>query len=165
MILGSISELQESGFQGFVSVSALQESKCLKVPDAPGVYCVLRPSTKPPIFLRRSTGGHFKGKDPTVAVHLLQSKWVDNALVLNIGKAGGNGKTPLKTRINQYMLFGRGRPVGHRGGRFIWQLGDSQDLILCWNLTPNSNPRNLEKALLRKFEEAYLRLPFANLRH
>jgi len=48
----------------------------------------LRPKTTRPCFLDESIGGHFKGKNPTVAVGTLENKWVDDALVLNIGKAG-----------------------------------------------------------------------------
>lgn len=126
---------------------------------------MLRLNPAPPNFLDQSVGGHFKGKEPKVAVHQLERKWIKNAVVLNIGKAGGRGRASLKNRINQYMLFGQGRQVGHWGGRYIWQLRDSQDLILCWKSTPESTPRDLEKTLIREFEEAFQGLPFANLRH
>lgn len=165
MIFREIFEFQERGFEGFVPVSDLMRSKCCEVPEVPGVYCVLRPNATPPRFLNQSSGGHFKGKDPTVTVHLLERKWVNSAVVLNIGKAGGKGEATLKSRINQYMLFGQGKPVGHKGGRYIWQLHDSQDLILCWKPTPGSMPRDVEKVLIREFEEAYQGLPFANLCH
>lgn len=158
-------ELRDRGFEGFVPISVLQSSKCREIPKVPGVYCVLRLITTPPEFRDQSTGGHFKRKNPTVAVDQLRSKWVDNALVLNIGKAGGKGKATLKRRISQYMRFGQGITVGHQGGRYIWQLQDSQDLIVCWRPAQSSHPRDVERALLREFEEIYGRLPFANLRH
>jgi hypothetical protein len=165
MILRELVELRERGFEGFVRVSDLMKSKCCEVPEVPGVYCALRLNTTPPKFLDRSIGGHFKGKDPTVKAHLLQPKWISNAVVLNIGKAGGKRGSTLKRRIYQYMQFGQGKSVGHRGGRYIWQLHDSQDLIISWRPTPGLIPREVEKALIREFEDAYQGLPFANLRH
>lgn len=56
-----------------------------------GVYVVYRDSDEPPHFLEVSSGGHFKGKDPTVPVALLQSAWVSGVRVLNVGKAIGDG--------------------------------------------------------------------------
>ncbi|MGA9673423.1 MAG: hypothetical protein WBQ94_29805 [Terracidiphilus sp.] len=165
MALREITDFQERGFEGFVRVSDLIGSNCCEIPEVPGVYCVLRLNATPPKFLEKSIGGHFKGKDPTVAIHLLKHKWISDAVVLNVGKAGGNGDSSLKSRIKQYMLFGQGKRVGHRGGRYIWQLHDSQDLILCWKPTPGLIPRDVEKALIRNFEETYQGLPFANLRH
>jgi hypothetical protein len=49
------------GSKGFVTISALQKSKCCNVPDVPGVYLVLRASKTSPEFLAESSGGHFKG--------------------------------------------------------------------------------------------------------
>jgi len=68
MEFDSIDDIKQSGFRGFVPISALQASKCRQVPDEPGVYLVLRPGKTRPAFLSQSIGGHFKGKDPTVAV-------------------------------------------------------------------------------------------------
>jgi hypothetical protein len=164
MIMESIDAIRQSGFEGFVTISALQTSNCGQVPDKPGVYLILRSSTAPPDFLSESVGGHFKGKSPTVAVSQLQGKWVENALVLNIGKAGP-GKATLRSRLKQYFRFGRGEAVGHHGGRYIWQLAHSGNLLVCWKVTPNDIPRGVEKALIEAFETVYGRLPFANLNH
>jgi len=96
----------------------------------------------------------------------LKAKWVSKAAVVYIGKAGGKrGHAALRSRIQQYLAFGRGEPVGHWGGRYIWQLKDSKDLLLCWRPTPRSDPRQWEKKLLRQFEETCGKLPFANLQH
>jgi hypothetical protein len=84
----SIDDIRQNGFQGFTTVCALQTSRCSEVPDEPGVYLILRSNMALPDFLSESAGGHFKGKNPTVAVDELRSKWVENAIVLNIGKAG-----------------------------------------------------------------------------
>ena len=159
----SIHNLRQIGFDGFVTVSALQKSKCCKVPDEFGVYLVLRPNTARAYFLEQSPGGHFKGEDPTVAVSTLEDGWVEDALVLYIGKAGPTKNRTLKFRLTAYMQFGQGKRVSHWGGRYIWQLRDSCDLLVCWKETPNDDPREVEKGLIREFETAYQRLPFANL--
>ena len=79
------SGLELEGFQGFVPFAALASAG---VPAGAGVYVVYRDSDEPPHFLERSSGGHFKGKDPTVPVAVLESAWVTDARVLNAGKAG-----------------------------------------------------------------------------
>lgn len=38
-----------------------------------------------------------------------------------------------------------------------------RDLLLCWKVTLESNPRTVEKAFLAEFEDRYGKLPFANL--
>ncbi|MFZ3264411.1 MAG: hypothetical protein WA172_10460 [Terriglobales bacterium] len=159
----SIDAIRQSGFEGFVTISALQASKCNEVPTKPGVYFILRSDTAPPDFLSESVGGHFKGKNPTVAVGELESKWVEGAVVLNIGKAGP-GAT-LRSRLKQYMRFGQGEAAGHYGGRYIWQLARSVNLLVCWKPTIDDAPRTVEKALMEEFERVYGKLPFANLNY
>lgn len=162
--LESLHSIKQSGFDGFASISALTKSSCAKVPDEHGVFLVLRRGTSHPEFLEQSTGGRFKGKNPTVPVSLLEDKWVESAIVLYIGKAGPSKRRTLKKRLDEYMQFGQGVPVGHKGGRYIWQLSDSGDLSVCWKTTPGVNPRPAEKELIRKFEGIYGKPPFANLR-
>lgn len=164
MNFASIDDVRHSGFDGFVTVSALQASKCCEVPSKPGVYLILRPTVVRPAFLEASIGGFFKGKNPTVALVRLESKWVESALVLYIGKAGPRTAT-LRSRLWQYVRFGHGQAVGHWGGRYIWQLADSCDLLVCWKITALDYPRTAEKALIENFETAYGKLPFANLNH
>jgi hypothetical protein len=167
MDLRKIEDIRANGFEGFVSVTDLRLSGCRAVPRKPGVYLVLRPSSAPPQFLPQSTGGRHKGKDPTVAVDLLRDKWVDGALVLNIGKAGAIDKdATLKSRLGAYMNFGLGKQQGHTGGRYIWQLRDACDLLLCWKQTAKADARGIESKLIREFEQQHNgRLPFANLCH
>ena len=162
---GSIDAILQSGFEGFETISALKESRCCDVPDVPGVYLVLRASKTPPEFLAESTGGHFKGKNPTVLVTQLELKWVEDALVLNIGKAGPTRRRTLKSRLAEYMRFGQGEPVGLAGGRYIWQLANSSELLVCWKATPDVDPKDEESRLITEFEAAYRKLPFANLQH
>ena len=67
MDFDSIEDIRKAGFEGFVAISVLQTSSLVEVPDLPGIYLVLRPDKTRPDFLSESTGGHFKGKNPTVA--------------------------------------------------------------------------------------------------
>jgi hypothetical protein len=127
----SIDDIRNHGFESFVTVRDLQARGCREIPDKAGVYLALRSSSSPPEFLGKSIGGRHKGKDPTEIVSYLEDKWIEGALVLNIGKAGATGKTTTpRTRLGAYMRFGYGKNAGHRGGRYIWQLGDARDLIV-----------------------------------
>ena len=164
MNFDSLDEICRHGFQGCTSITSLQANACSDVPAEQGVYLVLRPERTSPTFLAQSVGGHFKGKDPTVSEEELRRKWVDEAIVMYIGKAGrANGKATLQSRVLTYMRFGQGKPVGHWGGRYIWQLEGSGTLLVCWKPTPDQDPREAERCLIKDFKTRYLKLPFANL--
>lgn len=112
-----------------------------------------------PQFLSASPAGRFKGKDPTVAAERLASESCDDAAVVYIGKAD-----LLRRRLRQYARFGAGEPVGHWGGRFIWQLADSDQLQVAWRvLTGTETARAFEQRLLERFVELHGVRPFANL--
>lgn len=165
MMLTNEIELKENGFFGFIPVSELQKNKCRDVPNNKGVYVILRTANLEPKFKVISSGGHFKGRNPSISIPTLRKKWVDDAKVLYVGKAGSMvGNSNLKNRLRQYMDFGQGLIVGHWGGRYIWQLTDSNSLKVCWKSTPNENPRTVEKYLIQEFMNSYSKLPFANLR-
>lgn len=134
------------------------------MPSASGVYAVIRPLAEPVEFLSTSTAGHFKGKDPTVPVNALQSAWVDGVEVLYIGKAGAGsgGERGLRKRLDEYRRHGQGRPVGHWGGRYIWQLTDSASLLVAWLATPDEDPADVEADLIAQFTSANGKRPFAN---
>ena len=149
--------MKDAGFKGFIPVSALRERGLKMIPDVPGVYMVLRVSEGAPEFLETGSGGHFKGKAPNVAVAELAANWVDGTPVVYIGKA-----TSLRKRISQYVRFGQGKPVGHWGGRYIWQLADAPDLLFCWREV-DGDPDAVETELIRAFREVYGSRPFANL--
>ena len=162
-----IPSLRSAGFSGFLSIAEFRSQKLACVPGQPGdmgVYMILRESSDDPEFVATGTGGHFKGKDPNVSLEVLKSNWVTGATVINIGKAGAPGKAAtLRSRLRQYLSFGAGRPVGHWGGRLIWQLADAEKLRVCWKPTPDAVPREVEQQLIQLFVKKYGRRPFANL--
>ena len=130
------------------------------MPHAPGGYVVFRPKTSAPTFLASNPGGRFKGRDPSISAERLQTEWVSNSQVVYIGKA-----SILRTRLTSFAWFGAGKPVGHWGGRLIWQLADSAELLVAWcPLAEDGTAREFERRLLRHFAELYNgQRPFANL--
>ena len=137
----------------------LRESQCKELPKRPGVYVVMAPSRFRSVFINPGTGGYFKGRDPNVGLTVLRSRWISGARELYIGKASRN----LRQRVWRFLEFGCGKPVAHWGGRLIWQLKDSRNLLLAWYTDPSPNQE--EKRRLQQFEQKYGQLPFANLRH
>ncbi len=145
-------------------VAELQATQCSPIPKERGVYIFIRDIVEPPTFLEVSSGGNFKGRNPAVEIPTLQAHWIDGAKVVYIGKAGSlTGRATLKSRLRQYMRFGMGDPVGHWGGRFIWQLADARALLVCWKPTPNDDPGSVESELIQEFRSQYGTRPFANL--
>jgi hypothetical protein len=124
-----------------------------------GVYVVLR-KVGAPTFRAANPGGRFKGRDPSVSEEALTSNWVDDASVVYIGKAND-----LRRRLREFMRFGSGEPIGHWGGRLIWQLADSESLLVGWKETPGQVARDVETAMITAFRAAWGKPPFANEPH
>jgi len=161
-----VQSLKQNGFEGFNSIQELKQPKNAFIPKDKGVYLVVCPFGFNPKFLIKSTGGHSKGRNPTVYICEVEKKWIDNTKVLYIGKAASDkGNSNLNDRIQCYLKFGSGEKVGHWGGRYIRQIENSHLLQLCWKPTPDENPGEIETHLILKFENQFGRLPFANLRH
>ncbi len=154
------SALDAAGFEGWRTWDELRLSSFEGVPPGPCVYVVFRVATDEPSFLAESPAGRFKGQNPTVPIDVLRAAWVPGAQVVYVGK-GSVGKR----RLRQYAQYGAGRPVGHRGGRYIWQLVDAPDLLVAWCSVGNSDgAREHERRLLLHFADLHAgRLPFANL--
>lgn len=150
----SRAELEAEGFRGWLPLATL--NNMAKVPTSPGVYLAYRVTPSKPDFLTASEAGRFKRRDPSIDVSALRSKWVTGANTVYIGKA-----THLRRRLRQYQQFGAGTPVGHWGGRYIWQLADHRSVLVAWRQA--SKPEVAEAELLRGFLSAYGKPLFANI--
>ena len=161
----NLNSIKEFGFLGFKSVSQLWLSHH-EIPNEKGVYLILNTTPTKKYFLVKGVGGYFKGTDPNVNKDILNNNWVDNSIVVYIGKAGGkNSLATLKKRLKQYLDFGKGKAVGHKGGRYIWQLQNHSDLLIAWKVLKTEEPSIVETELLKKFDSQFGKLPFANLRY
>ena len=159
----NLDSIKKAGFSGFRKIGDLFFDSSI-ITSSPGVYLVLYNGPKSPEFLAVGTGGHFKGKDPNVTLNDLKQNWVDSAIVVYIGKAGGEGKgATLQSRLKQYLKFGQGYDIGHYGGRLIWQLKHSKELVICWKPLLKDDPRSVEADLIQEFVNQYGKRPFANL--
>ncbi|MEI7620414.1 MAG: GIY-YIG nuclease family protein [Candidatus Falkowbacteria bacterium] len=149
-LLGTVKELKAEGYK-------LAES--LKIS---GIYVVVYKGFDEPRFLLpEGTGGYFKGKNPNVIKEDLIEKWVNfkssDDKILYIGSG-----EDIRTRIKAFIKFGSGKSVAHRGGRYVWQLADSDDLEIYWREVDNSVEE--ERLMLEEFKKDHDgKLPFANL--
>ena len=156
----TIDVLRSWAFCGFVTFDELRDDVSA-VPFSGGIYVVARRAAHPPTFLAESCGGHFKGRNPTQVLDVLEDKWVPDAEVLYVGKSD-----LLRRRLKEYAAFGAGRPIGHWGGRYIWQLSDSDELLVAWRVCGEDEaPGYLEVQLADRFKRSHGRLPFANIAH
>ena len=151
-------KLQEAGFMGFIDIKTLKEYSG-HLPREKGVYVVLRMSENDPVFLEKGSGGFFKGKNPNVSLSKLRENWIDDSQIMYIGQT----TTSLQSRLSQYLRFGSGMAVGHYGGRYIWQLKDSDKLVFAWKTLPSTDTRAYERTMLQDFLNTHGALPFANL--
>ena len=163
MAMDEVNELKGLGFKGFKSIFELT-SDYFPIPNKMGVYCIICLEDNCE-FLDIGSGGHFKGKNPNVLPSLLKINWVHKAKIVYIGKAGGSqSNATLQSRLKQYFKFGQGRRVGHWGGRLIWQMENSQKLIVAWKSLNTEEPRDYETELIKKFVTRHGKRPFANLK-
>jgi len=151
----TVEALRQAGFIGWVPFPALRERE--SCPARPGVYVVAYESGTPADYPPSSTGGWFKGRDPGVSRDVLTANWVEGASIVYIGKAD-----QLRRRLIQFCDFGAGKPVGHWGGRLIWQLPDPSALRVAWLETPGEDPRAVEADLIARFRRIHGKPPFAN---
>jgi hypothetical protein len=154
------SDLEAVGFAGWQTWEELRANDFDVVPSSPATYVVYRAEEDDPAFLDVNPGGRFKRRDPTVKSSVLAAKWVPGANVMYLGKADVANR-----RLAQFARFGGGAPVGHWGGRYIWQLANANDLMVAWHpITWTETAREYEKRLLARFAELHHgMLPFANL--
>lgn len=160
----SADELASEGFEGFLTIGQLHRSGCFEVPDERGVYVVLRRGEAPHTILKRSHAPAWRGQDPTRPVDELTARWLDRTALLYVAAAPGSGvRHRLRQRLKRMLRFGHGSVVGHWGGRYLWQLGESSRLVLAWRTCrDDEDPRALADELLRRFEAVHHARPFAN---
>lgn len=153
-------DLEKCGFKGWQTWAALRAAKLAQVPSGPAVYVVNRMGSGEPSFLDRSIGGGHKKKDPTVPIPELRANWVPASHVIYIGKANA-----ARPRLTQFAKFGAGQEIGHWGGRYIWQLADSDEQLVAWHpITWVEVAAAYEKRLFAHFAELHGGVrPFANL--
>lgn len=171
MNFNSLDNIKANGFLGFKKMSEVFKDKSA-ISKIKGVYLILYLDNTTPEFLEVGCGPalYKKKTNPNVSIEELKSNWVNDTIVINIGKAGGlnqkgvEGKETLKSRLTTYFSFGLGNDVRHYGGRLIWQLKNSKDLVVCWKPTPEQEPRKIENNLVNEFKSIYGQRPFANLR-
>jgi hypothetical protein len=103
----------------------------------------------------------FTGWVPFAELHEL---WVPGTRTVYIGKAnhGSRGKRGLYKRLDEFRRFGAGEPVGHSGGRRIWQLADHADLLVGWRVTEVAQ---IETDMITRFRAHHGHRPFANIRN
>lgn len=153
--------------RGFVYSKTVKELKSEKfnwneITNVGGVYVVVYKNLNKPKFLSEGSGGWFRGRNPNVLKNILLENWVDfksgEEKILYIGKS-----VNLSRRIKLYIRFGKGERVAKWGGRYIWQIADSDGLEICWKEV--KYPRVEEKRMLMQFKSKHDRkFPFANLR-
>ncbi len=156
----TITGLQNQGFEGFLTVADLRGGNFGDIPEVPGVYILVRECRSYPDFLEVGTGGHFKNRDPNKSVAELKKEWVEVALIVYIGQTSRG----LRERIDELIKFGEEEPIGHWGGRLVWQLKDAERLQVCWKELKEADPLSVEKKLIQAFRAQYKARPFANLR-
>lgn len=161
--LATTAGLREQGFTGFIRIADLDLQD---IPQQPGIYAVVWDGPGLPPIAERSVGGWFKGKDPSVPRSEAASRLLPGVELVYLGKAsaGTTASRGLRKRVSEFIQFGQGKPVGHWGGRYVWQIQNPGQLRIAWKAIEDADPRDEEKAHLESFKEEFGHLPYANLR-
>jgi len=160
----SESALKKQGFEGFRDVDSLtndMNSHSLRIEGRKGIYIMLYNGRDRPTFVEEGSGGWFKGKNPNYCLKTVEGRWIEGAMVLYIGKTD----RPLRTRISEFLKFGQGHNIGHRGGRLVWQIQNRENLELCWMNTESDSESlgEIERRMIAEFKDAFGRRPYANI--
>ena len=151
-------ELEQRGFNNWIPLLGADRSTAL--PRLPGVYSVSYDEARPKTWPNESCGGWYKQRDPAVDPTRLDLEWVDGTDIVYLGRTDRT----LAKRIGEFARFGSGQPVGHWGGRLIWQLPRPELVMIGWLALDAGLAVERESALLAEFFRTFGRLPFANLR-
>ena len=161
MSLTHIDGICMDGFSEPVAIEELRRTRYIGITESPGIYVIVRVADGRPGFLAASSGGWFKGKDPSYPLEVASESWVEGAHVLYVGMT--RARKGLKSRLCQFFDFGSGKAIGHRGGRLLWHLEDSGQLVVRWRTCPASEADAAETAAIACFKAVYDgKRPFAN---
>lgn len=119
---------------------------------------MLAPEKLPISFIEGSDNLRAKGY-PAAILEQKYGQCTDKT-VLYIGKA--NGRSGLRQRVLQYVKYGWGTAVNHKGGRAIWQVKDYPLLLLEYEVCENCEQR--EHELLAAYKKENGTYPLANWR-
>ncbi len=150
----------ETGLEavGFGLAHPIDDLNLAEVPREPGVYIILRSREEGEVAFRSpGSAGRFGDREPNVEIAELEAGWVNGADVLYIGKAN-----ELRQRIGLLQRFGKGEPVAHWGGRYVWQLEDAGELRVAWRITAADRNAIERAGLIDAFIEQYGARPFGN---
>ena len=77
---------------------------------------------------------------------------VAGAQVLYLGKAFSRSEWSSKSRqaSERVLAHESGHPVGHWGGRYLWQLEDSGSLLVAWAATPDVDAEDVQSELINE---------------
>jgi hypothetical protein len=149
------------GFTEPVAIEELRRNRYAAIPKSPGVYVVMRVAEGRPVFLATSTGGWFKGLDPSYSLEVASANWVEGARVVYVGMSRAR-KGP-RGRLCQFFDFGAGKAIGHRGGRLLWHLKDSNSLEVRWRACSAGEADRSETAAITCFKAVHGgKRPYAN---
>lgn len=150
------------GFSDPVTIDQLRSTRCDGIPAEPGIYVITFASVDEPRFLKESTGGWFKGKNPSYSPDVVERNWVKGTSVVYVGMT--RARKGLRGRICQLLDFGSGKRVGHRGGRLLWHLQDSGQLLVRWRTCAASETDWAESAVISCFKAIHDdKRPYANM--
>ncbi len=150
-------DLRQRGLTFVSSVGDLldraEQGSWRDLPTLSGVYAVIWPRGRSPVFLSENSGHPCA----TVDAALLAGEWVSATDILYIGAT----ERTLKERLRELGRHGAGLTDKHSGGEWMWQLEGIED---AWVVAlADQDPIATEDSLLRVFRQEHGgRLPFAN---
>lgn len=133
-----------------------------ELPDTCGIYIIVAPKDKKIEFISSSTAPEtYKGNNLLYGSITLQEKFNNgDKEILYIGKT--TCREGLRKRLGNYIKYGYGHEVTHRGGRALWQIKNSGDLTVYYYECENAS--ELKRKLLKEYKNKYNVLPVANRR-
>lgn len=162
-------ETKERTLSSIHTVEELHNGLLEEVPNTSGVYFVFMPADFELIILPKNVGFEFtsKRKPSSYGMAELEVKAAHygkfghyKSHLLYIGKA-----KDLHRRIEQYIGYRYNIPnlFPHDGGRAIWQIKNSEKLIVQYmECLEGEDCRKVEHALLETYKKRYGAYPFAN---